>query len=169
MVGFLSLSILWGEMPLSTWARRHPSLLLCSSESSSFVVETRHSGARSEIINELCLGGLGGNPRCPELRLAWDLPLHGAGCVKMFLIMLMMTSTPTSLCFLLLPCASENMLCRAAWWNFIETSLTLHQQHFYFSFSLLSHFFFSFSVNKYSALCWGEDLGGVSGKSFFTF
>lgn len=129
-------------MPLSTWARRHPSLLLCSSEASSFVAETRHSGARSEIINELCSGGLGGNPHCPDLRLAWDLPLHGAGSVKMFLIMLMVTSTPTSLCFLLLPCASENTLCRAAWWNFIETSLTLHQQHFYFSFSLLSHFFF---------------------------
>lgn len=129
-------------MPLSIWARRHPSLLLRSLEVSSFVAGTPHSGARSEVTTELCSGGPRGSLHCPELRLAWDLPLHGAGCVKMFLIMLMMTSTPTSLCFLLLPWASENTLSRAAWWNFIETSLTLRQQHFYFSFNLLSHFFF---------------------------
>lgn len=135
-------------MPLSIWARRHPSLPLCSLEASSFVAGTHHHGARSEITTELCSGGLGGNPHCPELQLAWDLPLHGAGCVKKFLITLLMTSTPTSLCFLLLPCASENMLSRTAWWKFIETSLTLRQQHFYFSFNLLSHFLFFFLFGK---------------------
>ena len=135
-------------MPLSIWARRHSSLLLCSLEASSFVAGTHHSGARSEITTELCSGGRGGNPHCPELRLAWDLPLHGAGCVKKFLVTLIMTSTPTSLCLLLLlPCASENTLSRAAWWNFIETSLTLRQQHFYFSFNLVT-FFFSFLFGK---------------------
>lgn len=154
-------------MPLSIWARRHPSLLLRSLRGFQFCCRDTSQWCPFRDHNWAVL-------RWTEVAsLSWarlaDLPLHGAGCVKMFLIMLMMTSTPKTYCFLLLPWASENTLSRAAWWNFIETSLTLRQQHFISALTYLVTFFFFLFGKQIQCLMLSEDLGGVSGKSFFAF
>lgn len=155
-------------MPLSTWAWRRLYLLLCPLEASSFFVETGHSGPCSRGHCPGTLKWPGGRSSLPWAPTSLRLATPWSGCVNKFLIIWWWFQLPSIFAFHC--CLVLQKIRCGEQLDGISLRLPWHYASCIFI-SALTYllFFFFFSVNKYSALCWGEDSGGVSGKSFFTF